>query len=93
MTNMGAQTAEAGLRPAVAQLDNRQRRYGLRLLSLPRGSQVGEVLRATEGIGKRLKSALGYAGETEGMVLLGAPEPLDANIVMKERAEAKAEAE
>jgi hypothetical protein len=55
-TNMGALTAEAGLRPASAQLDNRQQNYGLRLLSLPQGMQargpsVGERHRKAAGNG------------------------------------------
>jgi hypothetical protein len=40
-----------------------------------------------------LESALGYSGETGSTVLQTIPEPLDVTIVMKERAEAKAEAE
>ena len=37
MTNLGALSVESGLRTASTQLENRQRRFGLRLLSLPRG--------------------------------------------------------
>ena len=33
---------ESGLRAATAQLENRQRRFGLRLLSLPEGDQAPE---------------------------------------------------
>jgi hypothetical protein len=39
-TNMGALTAEAGLRLVSAQLDNRQRRYGVRLSGMPEGIQA-----------------------------------------------------
>jgi len=34
-TNLGALSMESGLGAATAQLENRQRRFGLRLLSLP----------------------------------------------------------
>jgi hypothetical protein len=40
LTNMGALAMESGLRPAAAQLENRQRRFGLPLLSLPQGDQA-----------------------------------------------------
>jgi hypothetical protein len=50
MTNLGALAMESGLRPAAAQLENRQRRYGLRLLSLPQGSQAREVVGAASVI-------------------------------------------
>jgi hypothetical protein len=53
---------ESGLRPAVAQLENRQRRFGLRLLSLPLGDQAKEAVGAASAIGKRLERALGYSG-------------------------------
>jgi hypothetical protein len=36
-TNLGVLAMESGLRLATAQLENRQRRFGLRLLSLPDG--------------------------------------------------------
>jgi hypothetical protein len=39
-TNLGALAMESGLRPATAQLENRQPKFGLRLLSLPNGDQA-----------------------------------------------------
>jgi hypothetical protein len=60
---------------------------------LPEGSRAGAVPKASEGIGKRLRSELGYSAESEGTVLLEAPEPLGTRVVIEERAEAKAEAE
>jgi ribonuclease HI len=60
---------------------------------LPEGSQAGVVLQASEGIGKRLRSALGYSGESERTVLVEIPVPLDVRVVIEEQAEAKAEAE
>jgi hypothetical protein len=56
---------ESGLRPATAQLENRQRRFGLRLPSLPDGDQARELVGAASGIGKRLKNALAHRGRTE----------------------------
>jgi len=38
-TNLGA-LMESGLRPATTQLENRQRSFGLRLLSMPQGSRL-----------------------------------------------------
>ena len=35
-----ASAVESGLRGAVTQLENRRRRFGLRLLSLPQGDQA-----------------------------------------------------
>ena len=48
-TNQGALSLESGLRPAAAQLDNRLRRYALRLASLPKGDQAREIFEAMDG--------------------------------------------
>jgi len=50
-TNLGALSMESGLRAATTQLENRQRRFGLRLLSLPQGDQAREVVGTPAGIG------------------------------------------
>jgi len=42
-TNLAALSMESGLRPVAAQLENRLRRFGLRLFSLPQGDQTREV--------------------------------------------------
>jgi len=42
-TNQGALALESGLHPATAQLQNWQRCFGLRLLSLPEGAQGRDV--------------------------------------------------
>ena len=42
-TNLGALSIESGLRPATNQLENRQRRFGLRLLGLPQGEKAREM--------------------------------------------------
>jgi len=92
-TNRGALSMESGLRPATTQLENRQRRFGVRLLSLPQGDQARTIVGAPTEIGKRLTNALAYMGRTEPIVLLEDPETLDAELVQEEEAEAKAEAE
>jgi len=92
-TNLGALSMESGLRAATTQLENRQRRVGLRLLSLPQGDQAREVVGAPTEIGRRLTNALAYAGRTESTILLEEPEALDAELLQEEEAEAKAEAE
>jgi hypothetical protein len=92
-TNLGALSMESGLRAATTQLENRQRRFGLRLLSLPQGDQAREIIGAPTAIGRRLTNALAYAGSTESTVLLEEPETLDAELLQEEEAEAKVEAE
>ena len=92
-TNLGALSIESDLRAATGQLDNRQRRFGLRLLSLPQGDQAREVVGAPTGIGRRLTNALAYGGQTENTVLLQEQETLDAELLREEEAEARAEAE
>jgi len=93
-TNLGALSMESGLRPATNQLENRQRRFGLRLLSLPEGEKARGIVSAQTAIGKRLASALSYTWtETERTVLLEEPESFDAKLVQEEREEAKREAE
>jgi hypothetical protein len=76
---------ESRLRPAAAQLENRQRRFGLRLLSLPQGDLVREVVVAPTAIGRRLTNALVYSGKMESTVLLGEPETLDAELLQERR--------
>jgi len=92
-TNLGALSMESRLRAATAQLENRQRRFGLRLLSLPEGDQAREVVGAPSEIGRRLKNALAYCEQTERTVLLEEPETLDAELLQEEEAEARAAAE
>jgi hypothetical protein len=94
-TNLGALAMESGLRPATAQLENRQRHFGLRLLSLPDGDQAREVVGMRTGIGRRLKNALvlAHRGSTEITVLLEDPEALEAETIQEDEKAAKAEAE
>jgi len=84
---------ESGLGAAPTQLENRQRRFGLRLLSLPQGDQARGIVGAPTEIGRRLTNALAYAGRVESTVLLEEPETLDAELLQEEEAEAKAAAE
>jgi len=90
-TNLGALSMESGLRPAAAQLKNRQR-LGLRLLNYRRG-QAREMVGAPTAIGRRLTNALAYSGRMESRVLLEEQQTLDAELLQEEEAEAKAEAE
>jgi ribonuclease HI len=93
-TNQGALAMEAGLRPASAQLENRQRRFALRLLSLPEGERARQIVGANTAIGRRLGSALKYTWtETEKTVLPEEQEAFDAELIQEEREEAKREAE
>jgi len=92
-TNRGAHMAESGLRPAVPQLENRQRRFAARLVSLPQGCQAREIVGAPSGLRKRLGEALGYEGRVEPTVIPAQVEKLRAQVVMEERKEAKEEAE
>jgi hypothetical protein len=90
-TNLGVLAMESRLRPAATQLENRQRRFGLRLLSDV--CHKAEVVGAVLAIGKRLECALGYSGRTESAVLLEEPQALDADTLQEDEAAAKAEAE
>jgi len=83
-TNLGALSMESGLRPAEAQLENRQRRFGLRLLSLPQGDQARETTGAPTAVVRRLVSAPAYAGRMESTVLPEEPETLDAELRLEE---------
>jgi len=70
MTNLGALSMESGLRAVATQLENRQRRFGLQLLSLPLGDQAWEVVGTPTEIRRRLVNALAHRGPTENTVLL-----------------------
>jgi len=93
-TNLGALSMESGMRPAANQLENRQRRFGLRLLSLPQDERARDVVGADTEIGKRLGAALRYSWtRTEKTVLPEEPEPLDMAMIHEEREETKKEVE
>jgi len=92
-TNLGALSMESGLRAVTTQLENRQRRFRLWLLSLPEGDQAREVVGAPTGIGWRLKNTLAYGGQTERTVLPEELETCNAELLQEEEAEAKVAAE
>jgi len=92
-TNLGALMAEASLRPAAAQLENRQRRFATRLLTLPEGSEAKKVVGADSKLGGRLRGALGYAGRVEKIVMPAKPSGLGAEVIVEERQAAKRVAE
>jgi len=91
-TSLGALSMESGLRAATTQLENRQRWFGLLLLSLPQGEQAREVVGAPTIIGRRLTNALAHSRRAESTVLLEEPDALDADIFQEEEVAAKAEA-
>jgi hypothetical protein len=93
-TNQGVLSMESGLRSAAAQLENRQRRFGLRLLSLPQGSQAGNLVGAASDIGKWLESVIGYSGRLAKTILLETSKALEADTVVEDDKDwAKKEAE
>jgi len=55
-TNTGALSAESGLLPAAAQLNNRKRRFAVRLISLPKRYQARELVGAASTLGSSLES-------------------------------------
>jgi hypothetical protein len=59
-SNRGALVMESGLSAATAQLENRQRRFRLRLLSLPQVSQAREVVGVTAQVSTRLAAQEGF---------------------------------
>jgi len=84
---------ESGLRAAATQLENRQRRFGLRLLLLPKGDQAREIVGAPTEIGRRLTNAVAYTGRVESTVRREEPETLAGELLQEKEAEAKAAAE
>ena len=84
---------ESGLRAATVQLQNRQWRIGLQILSLPLGDQTWEVVGAPTGIRRWLTNTLVYSGPTESTVLREELETLNSELLQEEEAEAKAEAD
>jgi len=92
-TNQGALSLESGLKSAATQLDNRLRRFALRLASLPKGDQTRELVGASDSaLGQRLQSALGCWSGREETVLLEVASPLDATTTIEEEAAAAKEA-
>jgi len=84
---------ESGLPAATTQLENRKRRFALRLLSLPRGDQAREVVGAPSEFGRRLTNTLAYSGRMERTVLLEEPESLGVALLEERGEAAKTEAE
>jgi len=77
----------------VTQLDNRPRRFALRLASLPRGDQARKLAGSSDSaLGQRLQSALGCWNGREETVLLEVASPLDESTTVEEEAAAAREA-
>jgi len=92
-TNLGDLSMESGLRPAAAQLENRQRRFGLQLLSLSPDDQGRELVDTPTAIGRRLTNALAFSGKMESTVQLEEPETLNAELLQGDEVEAKSQEE
>jgi len=92
-TNLGALTMESRLRPATAQLDNRQRQFTAQLLSLPAGSEARGIMGAHSAIGRRLEASIGYSGRVEGTEMVSRPVKTDAVRIVEEQKRAIEEAE
>jgi len=74
-------------------MDNRLRRFALRLASLPRGDQARELIGASESaLSQRLQSYLGCWNGREETVLLEVASPLEAAVSIEEEAAAANEA-
>jgi len=84
---------ESGRGPAIAQPENRQRRFGLRLVGLPQSDQARKVVGTPTAIGRWLVNALAHSGGVESTVMLDEPEILDVELLQEEEAEAKTQAE
>ena len=92
-TNQGSLSMESGVKPAVPQLENRVRRFALRLASLPRGDQARDLIGASHSaLGQRLQSSLGCWNGREDTVLLKVASSLDASTTIDEEAAAALEA-
>jgi len=85
---------ESGLRPGAAQLENRQRWFGLRLPRLPQGDQAREIdCRRPDSHRAEAHECPRIRGQKGAHIPLEEPETLDAELVQEEEAEARAEAE
>jgi len=82
----------SGLRPANAQLKDRKRRWGLRLLSLPGATSTGTRW-SDSTLRKSLESFLGYSRRTEETVLRETATDLDAATITTDAEYAKRAAE
>jgi len=78
--HLGALSMESGLRAATLRQRSWRidRRFGLRLLSLPHGDQARDIVGAPTAISRRL---VAYTGKTESAVLLEEPKTLDVDLL------------
>jgi len=85
MTSQGCLSPDTGTRAGAAQLDNRRKRSGLRLRSLPDADQARELDCAV--------SALGFSGRVESTVLPPEATPLRPTVIIDDEVTAKRTAE
>jgi len=80
-TNLGVAMAESGLRPAECLLNNRSRRYVLRLMSLPKGNQAKSLPGSNTPMGQRMVHFSEYSGRVEEVYLPeDGPTELEASV-------------
>jgi ribonuclease HI len=93
-TNQGELMLESGLRCATSLLNNRGRRFALRLASLPQGDGAGDIIGGKSELGKRLTTWLGLDGESDyERTVVCEEEVLPAEIAVNDRKTALEEAE
>jgi len=89
-TNQGELMLESGLRCATSLLNNRSRRFALRLASLPQGDGVGEIIGERSELGRRLTTWLGLEGASNyERTVVCEEEVLRAKIAVNDRKIAK----
>ena len=92
-TKQVALNLESGIKPAVVQLDNRLRRFALRLASLSLGDQARKLVGTSDSaLGQRLQSALRCWHGREETVLLEVAFPLDVSTTIAEETAVSLEA-
>jgi len=81
-TNTVALVAEAGLRPATSLLDNRQRRFALRIAGLPSSDQARCVVGAKDSFGQQLEA--GSPGPLEAITLITTRDHLFGEVTIED---------
>ena len=89
-TNQGEPMLQSGLRCATSLLNNRSRRFALRLASLPQGDGAGEIIGGKSQLGKRLTTWLTPEGASDyERTVVCEEEALQAKIAINDRKLAK----
>ena len=83
-TTLGTLSMEPGLREATTRLENRQRQFGLRLLSLPQGDQVRETIGTPIAIRRAARQRPGLWCKSREESSPWKPDSLDAELLQEE---------